>query len=112
MSLVFNYDMQAHKLAGNVQQFYGVSSLFIGKADVIDPVLVSLMDDQKTLQFFPFDSRQEATLPAAPVTLLSKVKAMYWTPFCEGMTILYECIGEGQLRFSKNRLESNQAKDF
>jgi hypothetical protein len=30
MSLVFNYDMQAQKLSGNVQQFYGLSSLFIG----------------------------------------------------------------------------------
>lgn len=49
MSLVFNYDMQTHKLAGNVQQFYGINSLFIGQAEHFDPVLVSIMDDQKTL---------------------------------------------------------------
>jgi hypothetical protein len=112
MSLVFNYDMQGQKLAGNVQQFYGINSLFIGSADQFYPVLVSIMDDQKTLQFFPFESKLEATLPPAPVSLLSKVKSMYWTPFCNGMTIMYECVGENQLRFSKNRLESNQAKDF
>jgi hypothetical protein len=70
------------------------------------------MNEQKTLQFIPFVSKQKASLPAAPVSLLSKVKAIYWTPFCKRMKILYECIGDRQLRLSKNRLESNQAKDF
>jgi len=65
---------------------------------------MSLFDDFKTLQF--------VGLPVNRVTVLMKVKKVYWTPFAGGMAVLYESQSEGWLRFSKNRIETNAALDF
>lgn len=44
--------------------------------------------------------------------LLSKVKSVFWSPFCNGLAVVYESLTENLLRFSKNRLDTNMKTDY
>ena len=59
---------------GNVQQFMGIDSLFLGSQSLSDPVLLTLQEDMITLLMIAFDKKLEDKLPRGHVQLLAKVK--------------------------------------
>ena len=48
----------------------------------------------KSLTIIAFDKTLEDKLPRGNITLLSKVKSIYWSPFRDGLTLLYESQGD------------------
>lgn len=82
--------MNAEKLKGNIQQFVGIDCLFIGEYSCKDPAMLILQEDLKSITILALDKALENRLPRGNVTLFSKVKAVFWSPFRQGLAVIYE----------------------
>lgn len=72
----------------------GIDSLFIGNLQMKDPVLLILQEDNKSLILESLDKSLEDKLPRGVIKLFSKVKSIHWTPFRDGLCVLYEGLNE------------------
>jgi len=63
MCYCFQYNMNTDKIMGNVQQFVGIDSLFIGQHALKDPAVLILQENLKTLTVIAFNSQLEDSLP-------------------------------------------------
>lgn len=77
-----------------------------------DPAIFILQEDLKSLTILALNQVLEEKLPRGNITLTSKVKAVYWSPFRDGLAVVFESQNDSQLRFSRNRLPNNPDNDF
>lgn len=95
-------------------------SLFLGNPYLQNPPVFILGEDKMTYMLFIDDpskldeeTKQNINIDARIKDNLNiKIKKVYWTPFRNGYVLLYQTLYDNLLRFSMNRLPSNEILDF
>jgi hypothetical protein len=96
------------------------ASIFLGDQDLLNPPVFILGEDRQTFILLidepsKLDAKTKELIninEAVKDNLQIKIKNIFWTPFRNGYVILYHTLYDNLLRFSNNRLESNDILDL
>jgi hypothetical protein len=99
-----------YRFSEHVKQFSGIDCIFIGNEKDESPPLVVLQEDMQTIMITELKVKDDLGLPRGDLKLNTMIKALYPTPFRNGLAVIY--LWQNKVKFSKNRFEEHNFDDF